>query len=61
MKANEYRLLERCVEDGLKLGWNRAHKHSDNPDTETIQQAQLQAIMIEVTEWFDFNEHNNED
>jgi hypothetical protein len=60
MRANEYRLLERCVELGLELGWNRAHKHHDNPDPEVIEEQQLQAIMVEVCEWFNFGDGNDE-
>ena len=29
MKAKEYEVLAMCVESGVKLGWNRAHKHTD--------------------------------
>jgi hypothetical protein len=32
MKAKEYNLITQCVETGVMLGWNRAHKHTDTPD-----------------------------
>lgn len=60
MKANAYRLIERCVEDGVSLGYNRAFKHNDNPSQAHIEDQIIQAIMTEVCEWFDFNEHEQE-
>ena len=56
MTPNHYKLLQRCVEEGLKLGYNRAHKHNDAPEPEQIMEAQEQAIMDEVCEWFDFED-----
>lgn len=46
-------LLERCIEDGLTRGWNRAHKHTDEPSEERILEEQFNAIMGEIWEWFD--------
>ena len=31
MKANEYKILEECVERGVDYGYQRAFKHTDNP------------------------------
>jgi hypothetical protein len=56
MKPKVYPLLERCVEDGINYGWNRAHKHSDEPDEAWIREQILQAVMNELSEWFDFEE-----
>jgi hypothetical protein len=54
MKANEYKLLVRCIEDGVQYGWNRAHKHTDEPDEELIKQQIEQAVINEICEWFEF-------
>lgn len=59
MKAREYNLIAKCVEDGIMLGWNRAHKHTDNPDPDTIRDAIEVAVLNEMCEWFDFDEGNN--
>lgn len=54
MRANEYRLLQECVESGISLGWARAHKHHDNPTPGQIQQAIEDAVMLEINEYFFF-------
>lgn len=54
MKANEYRLLVRCIEDGVQYGWMRAHKHTDEPDEELIKEQITQAVINEICEWFEF-------
>ena len=56
-------LLERCIQDGIQLGWNRAYKHSDDPDPIWIREQQFQAIMNELYEWFDIDNQGeyNED
>lgn len=59
MKAKEYLLLERCVEDGILRGINRAHKHlidDEFPSREELEMHIQQAIMLEISEWFDFEE-----
>ena len=58
MKAKEYNLIAQCVENGVMLGWNRAHKHNENPDPDTIRDAIEVAVMNEICEWFDFDEEN---
>jgi hypothetical protein len=57
MKAKEYNLIVQCVENGVRTGWNRAHKHTDTPDDEAIQQAIEDAVMNEICEWFDFEDN----
>jgi hypothetical protein len=54
MKPKTYSLLERCVEDGAARGYRRAHKHTDNPNEEAICENVVDAIMLELSEWFDF-------
>ena len=56
MKPKAYQLLERCIEDGLQAGYQRAHKHTDNPAMEDIWNAQLRSIMLEISEWFNFDD-----
>ena len=54
MRAREYPLAEKCVETGLLVGWNRAHKHVEKPSPEAICEAQCQEVMNELCEAFDF-------
>ena len=61
MKAKEYNLMAQCVETGVMLGWNRAHKHSDNPEPHFIHSQIEQAVLNEICEWFDFEDVNNEE
>jgi hypothetical protein len=49
-------VLEMCVENGIKLGLARAHKHNENPNVDQIQSEILQAVMSEIYEWFDVPE-----
>ena len=55
MKVKMYPLLERIVEEGIDAGWNRAHKHTDIPDEETIKQCIEQYIMQGLDEAFEFD------
>jgi len=59
MKANDYRLMERCIEDGLAYGWARAHKHNSNPTDAAILEEQRRYIMAEIAEWFVFEDVTN--
>lgn len=45
LKINTYNVLEHAIEEGLKLGFNRAHKHTDSPTEEDLLEHQRRAIM----------------
>ena len=53
MTPNHRKLLQFCIENGIKLGLMRVHKHVDNPDDLFITEAVEQAIWEEIDEWFD--------
>lgn len=55
MTPQTYKLIERCVEDGVAYGYQRAFKHNDNPSEDSIRDAIVDAVMIEICEWFDFS------
>ena len=62
MKAKEYFLLERCIEDGIQRGINRAHKYLDDnqlPTREHLQRYIQESVMLEICEWFDFEKVDN--
>ena len=58
MKANEYRLLDRCVEDGIQRGINRSYKHleaNQQPSLSALKSSISIEVMNEICEWFDFD------
>lgn len=58
---SEYNYLAECVENGAKLGFYRAHKHTHEPSDNDIINAVADAVMLEISEVFYFdNEHRND-
>jgi hypothetical protein len=55
MKAKEYEVLRRCVDEGVAYGLTRAYKHTSTPEEETIKGAIEQAVMDAISEWFTFD------
>ena len=56
MTPKDYRLLVRCVEDGVAYGYNRAHKHTESPSEDMLKAKIEDAVLAEISEWFDFAE-----
>ena len=54
MRAKEYDVLVRAVEEGVSYGWMRAHKHTSKPDDEAAKIEIANAVVSEICEWFDF-------
>ena len=54
MRPNTYVILQRAVEEGALLGYRRAFKRVENPTEEQIVEALTDAIMMSVSEVFDF-------
>ena len=52
LKPKTYNLLVRCIEDGVRLGVARAHKHTDSPTQEQLYDALENALINEICEWF---------
>ena len=59
MTPDSYKLLQRCVEEGVMLGVNRAYKHTDSPTAEQLVDAIEHAVMNEICEWFKFGDGND--
>lgn len=57
MKANMYKLIERCVEDGTTIGLHRAFKYDEHPSDEHIIETIVQCVLQEICEWVNFEEH----
>lgn len=60
MRAREYDVLELAVEEGVNYGWNRAHKHVDDPDPESIKRAMESEVLNAITRWFDLKPYPEE-
>jgi len=59
MRPKFYILLMRCIEDGIDIGYQRAFKHTDTPvvtSEDQIKKAVMDAIALEINEWFDFDD-----
>lgn len=58
MKPRLDRVLDMCISNGIELGWNRAHKHHDNPEETHIFREIEMAIDTQIHEWFTFEDIN---
>ena len=58
MKVKMYPLIERIVEQGIDAGWNRAHKHTDTPNEETIKNCIHDSIMLAFEDLFVFEQQD---
>lgn len=52
LKPDAYKLATEAVEAGIAYGWQRAHKHTDTPEPETIREEIERAVMNELAERF---------
>lgn len=51
-------VFEMAVDSGIRLGWNRAHKHNENPHIDTIVDSISTEIMNSLYEWFEFEDEH---
>lgn len=56
MIINEYAVMSECIRNGVNAGYTRAFKYEDTPSAESIKMAIYDAIMIEISEFFKFNQ-----
>lgn len=54
MQAKSYTILSRAVEQGIKLGLFRAHKYTDKPSQETLEDNLYREVMNAISEVFNF-------
>jgi len=60
MQVKEYTVLTDCVERGVAFGMARAYKHSDTPSPEYINGQIVDAVLVEISEYFNFKDEYNE-
>ena len=56
MKPKFRNVLELAIEEGVRLGYNRAHKHIESPQPDSIVEHITENIMLCLDEWFDFED-----
>ena len=56
MKPNFRKVLEMALEEGVRFGWNRAHKHNSNPDVDAAADAIVSEIMNSLDTWFEMED-----
>jgi hypothetical protein len=56
MTPNHRKVLQLCIENGVKLGLMRAHKHTETPDREVMADVVEQMIWQEIDEFFDWQQ-----
>ena len=59
MRVKTYVVLERALEEGFRVGWNRAHKHTDTPRQDVIESEVIRAIQNAIDEVFVFPDDYN--
>jgi len=58
MKPKFRVILEMAIEEGVRRGYSRAHKHVENPTEGAIIQQIEDDVMSSIYEYFDFDEND---
>ena len=58
MKAKTRVILEMAIEQGVRRGYSRAHKHVENPTEEAICETIEDCVMSQIYEYFTFDEED---
>jgi archaeosine-15-forming tRNA-guanine transglycosylase len=56
MKPKTRVILEMAIEEGVRRGYSRAHKHVENPTEGAIIENIEDAVMSAIHEYFTFDE-----
>lgn len=60
VQVRVYDVMNRCVEEGISLGWLCAHRHTNKPSDEVILEQMQVAVMNAICEFFDFTDSEGE-
>lgn len=55
-KIRTYDVVLEAVEAGVAYGWNRAHKHAENPSPDTVRADIEREVMNSLCEVLDFGD-----
>ena len=58
MKAKTRVILEMAIEQGVRRGYARAHKHVENPTEGAIIEQIEDAVMSQIYEYFTFDKED---
>jgi len=58
MKPKIRVILEQAIEDGVRRGYHRAHKHVENPTEDAIIEQIEDCVMSAITDYFTFDEED---
>ena len=56
MHPKFYKVLETAVIQGTTYGYQRAHKHVENPTEGAIIDSIVEQVMNSLDDWFEFEE-----
>jgi hypothetical protein len=56
MRPKFHKVLETAIEDGVKYGYSRAHKHVENPTEGAIIDSIVEQVMNSLDDWFTFED-----
>ena len=56
MKVKTLVILEQAIEEGVRRGYRRAHKHIENPTEESICDHIGECVMAQIYEYFTFED-----
>jgi hypothetical protein len=56
MKPKTRVILEMAIEQGVRRGWQRAHKHVENPTEGAIIDQIEDCVMSQIYEYFTFED-----
>jgi hypothetical protein len=54
IKLNTYNILADKIEQGINYGFNRAHKHTNNPSEELLKGEIYESVMNSLSEIIDY-------
>lgn len=57
LKPKTWAILQQAVEEGVRYGYNRAHKHVDLPTEDEICTEIEKAVLNSISEWFEVVEY----
>jgi hypothetical protein len=61
MKAKEYNILDRAIEEGVSYGLMKAFKHTDTPTEDSLSEWICGSVMNSICEVFNFEKVEEEE
>lgn len=56
VRLNTYKIISDAIENGIKYGYRRAHKHIENPSEDTIIEQIHLAVMNDLCDIINFDD-----